>query len=198
MKKVSRRSKFGWLDCLTGILLIALGIYTFVNPKIALSGVVFIYSIAAIINGIVDIVFYVSLKSNTGAGAAVTLVLGIIETLAGFLLLLNPIVGQWLFYIVFPVWFIAHSISRIANHRFIRRAAGKAVYIASLIINTGCIILGVLMIFNPAIASVSLGYLVALALVLHGADNMIEAFSSIGAGDIGGERNDDIVIEYKE
>lgn len=54
-----RRSGFGWLELIIGILLIVLGIWTFVDPRNALTGMVFVYGIAAIITGVSDIILYV-------------------------------------------------------------------------------------------------------------------------------------------
>ena len=180
MSKFMKRSKFGWLDCVIGVFLAALGVYTFINPQIALPGIVLIYSIGAIINGIGDIAFYIRLKSNTGFGSAISLAMGILSALAGVLLLLNPLLGRGIFYIVFPIWFIAHSISRLANFKFIKKIAGGVVSIISIVINSAAILLGVLMIFNPLLSGLSIGYLVAFALVLHGIGNVVEAFSPIG------------------
>lgn len=177
---MSKRSKFGWLDFLVGLGLLALGIYTFIHPQIALSGIIVVYSVLAIVSGIADIVFYVRLKSNTGFGAAISLVGGILSILVGFMLLLNPVLGRWIFYIVFPVWFIAHSISRLANYRRIRILAGRGAAIASLVLNILGLVLGILMAFSPLLSSLSLGYLVAATLVLHGVGRIVESFSRLG------------------
>lgn len=177
---MTKRSKFGWVDFLLGALLIALGFYTFFHPQIAMSSIVLLYSILAIVTGIVDIVFFVQLKSSTGLGPTASLVAGILSVLAGFMLLLNPVLGTWIFGLVFAIWFIAHSISRLANYRYIHAIAGKAVSILSVIINGICIVLGVVLLLNPAVLSTSLGYIVAIALVLHGVGNVIEAFSKLG------------------
>ena len=53
-----RRSRYGWLELIEGILLILLGIYTLVNPGNMIRGVTFVYGILAVITGISDIVFY--------------------------------------------------------------------------------------------------------------------------------------------
>ena len=54
-----RRSGFGWLELMAGILLIALGIWALVDPGVALMRMVFAYGIAAIIIGIGDILLYI-------------------------------------------------------------------------------------------------------------------------------------------
>lgn len=180
---MTKRSRFGWLDFLLGLVLVVLGVYTLFNPQAALGGVVVVYSIVAIVAGIADIVFYTRLKSNVGIGPTVTLVTGILSVLAGFMLLLNPVVGRWIFSLAFPVWVMAHSISRLASHRAIRFVAGKGVATCSLVLSILGILAGVLMFLSPTLSAMSLGYLVAVSLVLHGVGNILEAFSRIGEQD---------------
>ena len=50
-----RRSRYGWLELIEGILLILLGIYTLCNPGGMLRGITFAYGFLAVITGISDI-----------------------------------------------------------------------------------------------------------------------------------------------
>ena len=61
-----RRSGFGWSELVEGLLLVLLGIFSFVKPDSMLTGVVVIYGLIAIIMGIEDIVVYVRLARFTG------------------------------------------------------------------------------------------------------------------------------------
>ena len=112
---MKRRSAFGWGELIIGILLIVLGAFTFARPSSALTGIVFVYGILAVITGIADIVFYVKIEQHTGFGPAVSLVTGILSILAGILLLFNPGAGKWAMVILFPLWFITHCISRLTH-----------------------------------------------------------------------------------
>lgn len=177
---MAKRSKFGWLELILGLLFVVLGVLTFLNPGAALTGLVAVYSLGAIITGIVDIVFYVKVYSSTGLGPGMSLASGIISVLAGLLLLLNPVLGRWIFGFVFSVWFISHSVSRLANRRFTRQVAGRAVSATCTVLNLLAIVLGVAMLINPMVSALSLSYLVATGLVVHGAGSIIEAFSRMG------------------
>ncbi len=84
---MKKRSAFGWSELIIGIVLILLGIFTFMRPYKALTGIVFVYGILAVITGIADILFYVKVEQCTGFGPAVSLVTGILSLLAGILLL---------------------------------------------------------------------------------------------------------------
>ena len=90
-----RRSGFGWSELVEGILLVLLGIFSFVKPDSMLTGVVVIYGLIAIIMGIEDIVVYVRLARFTGFGPMLSLISGILSVMCGIMLLANPNVGKW-------------------------------------------------------------------------------------------------------
>ena len=50
-----RRSGFGWMEFIEGLLLLALGVYTLVQPDRALTGLIVMYGIVAVTMGIADI-----------------------------------------------------------------------------------------------------------------------------------------------
>ena len=69
-----RRSRYGWLELIEGILLILLGIYTLCNPGGMLRGITFAYGFLAVITGISDIVFYAKTERYIGFGPTIALV----------------------------------------------------------------------------------------------------------------------------
>ena len=85
-----RRSRYGWLELIEGILLILLGIYTLCNPGGMLRGITFAYGFLAVITGISDIVFYAKTERYIGFGPTIALVTGILSLLAGLMLLMYP------------------------------------------------------------------------------------------------------------
>ena len=90
---MKNRKTLGWGELILGILLIILGIYTFINPSGAIRGVTFIYGLVALITGIIDIIFYIKLEERTGTSPVLSLVGGIISIIAGFLILFNLGIG---------------------------------------------------------------------------------------------------------
>ena len=89
------RSKFGWMELMIGILLIVLGIFTFLRPGSVLTGAVLVYGVFALITGIADIVFYVKMERHTGFGPVVALVSGILSVIAGLLVMVYPGAAAW-------------------------------------------------------------------------------------------------------
>ena len=154
-----RRSRYGWLELIEGILLILLGIYTLCNPGGMLRGITFAYGFLAVITGISDIVFYAKTERYIGFGPTIALVTGILSLLAGLMLLMYPNAGELIMTLLLPIWFIAHSVSRL-THIPLVRLAGKFYYYFTLIVNILGITLGCLMIIWPWVALFSTGFII--------------------------------------
>ena len=164
-----------------GIALIVMGIYTFTRPLSALTGLVLIYGLVATAMGIVDIVFYVKTEEHTGFAPTIALISGILSLLAGLMLMIHPGAGRWALVVFFPLWFIAHCISRLSGLSFVRMTAGRAIYWLTLIINVLGLMLGILMLVKPAFSLFSVMVTIGCYLILLGIDNVISAFSRIGS-----------------
>ena len=178
---MNKRSGFGWLELIIGILLILLGIFTLVSPGHALTGVIIIYGLLAVVTGIADIVFYVKMEQHTGFGPTVSLISGLLSVMAGVMLLVYPGAVKWILALLVPIWFIAHCISRLTHLNVIRITAGRFYYYFSLIINILGLILGFLMLFEPAVSLLSFGVIIGLYLILLGIDSIVTAVSKTGS-----------------
>ena len=143
------RSGYGWLELAIGILFIVLGIWVFADPRGVLTGLAFACGVAAVVTGIGDIMLYVHMEQYIGFGPIVSLVFGIFSVMTGILLLLYPQAGAMTLTLLFPVWFIAHCISRLAHLSSIGFVAGKGTYTFTLIVNIIGLILGFLMLLSP-------------------------------------------------
>lgn len=177
---MKHRSKYGWMELIVGILLIVLGIFTFLQPESVLTGTVLVYGVLALITGIADIVFYVKMEHHTGIGPVVALVSGILSVLAGLLVMVYPGAAIWALAIFFPLWFIMHCISHLTHLEIIRYVAGNGYYYFSLIINIIGLVLGFLMLLQPTITFLSMGFLIGSYLILLGIDSLVLAFSDVG------------------
>ncbi len=176
-----RRSRYGWLELIEGILLILLGIYTLFNPGNTIWGITVVYGILAVITGISDIVFYAKAEHYVGFAPTVALISGILSLLAGLMLLMYPNAGELIMTLLLPIWFIAHSVSRL-THLPLVRLAGKFFYYFTMTVNIFGIILGCLMIIWPTIALFSAGFLIGVYLILLGIDSVVMACSDMDAG----------------
>lgn len=177
-----KRSGFGWLEIISGLCMVLLGIFTIFRPQSMFTWMAVIYGLLAIITGVCDIVFYIKTERYTGFGPAISLISGILSVMAGAVLLAHPGIGKWILSVLFPLWFIAHCISRLALSNTIRLAAGKVHYCISLAVNVLGLILGVMMIFHPVITFVTAGTLVGIYLIASGVETVVIALSKMGSG----------------
>lgn len=177
-----KKSHFGRAELVIGIVLVILGIFTYFSPLSMLAWVVRIYGLIAIITGISDIVFYVKATQYTGFGPMISLIAGIISTMAGFMLVIYPGSGTWILVLILPVWIIAHSISRLCHIEEIKMTSGKFNYYFSLILNIAGIVLGVIMIFSPSFSYLVAGFVIGTCFIVMGAELITNGIGDIKAG----------------
>ena len=91
------RSRFGWIELIEGILLIILGIFSFLRPDSMLSGFVMFFGLIALCIGILDIIFYVRTEEHIGFAPTIALISGCLSVLAGLMLLVYPGAVKWAF-----------------------------------------------------------------------------------------------------
>lgn len=175
-----RRTGYGWLELVQGILLVILGILSVIFPSGILRWITILYGIMAVATGITDIIFYAKTEKYIGFAPTVALIGGVLSVVTGMALLMYPYIGTLILTLLLPVWFIAHSISKLMHLSYIRHICKGAYYYVTLCINIIGVVLGVLMIFWPDIALFSVGFVIGCYLLLLGIDSIFAACSKIG------------------
>ena len=177
---MTRRSGFGWLQLAIGIALIVLGVLALANPDLALNGMVIAYGIAAVVMGVADILLYIRVERYTGLGPILALISGILSVMSGVMLMLYPRAGVLVLTVLFPIWFIAHCVSRLMHVNHIRYVAGDGVFSFALVVNIVGLILGFLMLLSPHTTLSTLRWFAGIYLVLLGVDGVVTAVSRMG------------------
>lgn len=177
---MKRRSGFGRLELAIGIVLIGLGILAFVNPDLALTGLVSAYGIAAVVMGVADIILFIEVERYTGFGPILALISGVLSVMTGLMLVVYPTTGALVLTFLFPIWFIAHVISRLAHLGHIRLVAGDGVYYFTLVVNLIGLFLGILMVIHPLFTLSTLRCFASAYLILLGVDSVTMAVSRMG------------------
>lgn len=177
---MTRRSGFGWLQLAIGIALIVLGVLALANPALALNGMVIAYGIAAVVMGVADILLYIRVERYTGLGPILSLISGILSVMSGVMLMLYPRAGVLVLTVLFPIWFIAHCVSRLMHVNHIRYVAGDGVFSFALVVNIVGLILGFLMLLSPHTTLSTLRWFAGIYLVLLGMDGVVTAVSRMG------------------
>ena len=175
-----RRSGFGWLELAIGILLMVLGVWVFLEPGMALAGMAVIFGLAAAAMGVADIILFIQVERFTGFGPILSLIAGILSVMSGIMLLAYPKAGALALSLLFPIWFIAHCISRLSHLHHIRFIAGQGMYTFTLIINIIGLVLGLLMVFSPLFTLNLILCFASAYLVLLGIDGVVTAVSRMG------------------
>lgn len=177
---MNRRSSFGWLELLIGILMIVLGILVFVIPNLVMTSMVAFFGIAAIVMGVTDIILFIRVERYTGFGPILSLITGIISVMSGVALLIYPKLGAIILTVLFPIWFIAHCISRLTQVHHIRLIAGNNMYVFTLVVNIIGIILGFMMLLSPVFTLSAIRSFAGCYLILLGVEGILTAVSRMG------------------
>lgn len=177
---MKRRSGFGWMELIAGIALVALGVLALVRPDWTLTGAVYAYGVAAVVMGIGDILLFIRVEHFTGFTPVLTLVAGILSVMSGVMLIGYPGAGIMILTVLFPIWFLAHCISRIGQLNRIRFVAGDGIFWFSLIVNIIGLILGCVMLFSPMLTMSTVSACAGVYLILLGVDAIVLAFSRVG------------------
>ena len=168
--------RIGWWELAVGAILVALGVASLVLPDLAATGLIYAYGIGGLAAGIADILLYIRVERFTGFGPVVSLISGVLSVMAGVVILLYPGAGLQVFSLLFSVWFITHSISRLANLPRVKWVAGRRVYTVALVVNIVGLVLGILLFLQPGAAVFALGYLAGGYLILTGLESIAMAF----------------------
>ena len=177
---MNRRSSFGWVELLTGILMIVLGILVFVIANLVMTSMVAFFGIAAIVMGVTDIILFIRVERYTGLGPILSLITGIISVMSGVALLIYPKLGAIILTVLFPIWFIAHCISRLTQVHHIRLIAGNNMYVFTLVANIIGIILGFMMLLSPVFTLSAIRSFAGCYLILLGVEGILTAVSRMG------------------
>lgn len=177
---MNRRSSFGWLELLTGIFMVVLGILAFVVSDFIMTSMVVFFGIAAIIMGITDIILFIRVERYTGFGPILSLITGIISVMSGIALLIYPELGAVILTVLFPIWFIAHCVSRLMHIHHIRLVAGDTMYVFTLVVNVIGIILGFMMLLSPLFTLSTIRCFAGCYLILLGIEGILTAISRMG------------------
>ena len=100
-------------------------------------------------------------------------------------ILFNIAAGRWVLIILFPVWFIAHCISRLAHIGIIRMFDCSFYYYFTVAVNIVGILLGFFMVFSPVLTFVTMrtvAYIAAVYLILFGIESIVAAFGRRHSG----------------
>ena len=170
-KTVRKTIKNWYLPLLSGIIFVLMGIWTFMNPAEAYVALAFLFSISFIVSGLFESLFSITnrdVMDNWGWH----LVVGILTLVVGFIMLIRPEISMATlpFYIGFVVLFRSMGAIGIAIDL---RNYGVKSWGNTLLIGVLGLLLGFILLWNPAFAGLTAVMLTALALIISGLFNIM-------------------------
>ncbi len=165
-KMVRNSVKYWYIPLIVGVILIGLGIYTFMSPEASYLALALLFSLSFLVSGLFEIIFSIANKDvldNWGW----TLAFGVLTLAVGVLLLVNPAISMitLAFYVGFLILF--RSISAIGYAVDFRRY-GISDWGVLMIIGVLGLIFSFLLIWNPILSGMTVVIWTGLALITSG------------------------------
>lgn len=155
-----------------GIALLAGAVAIFSRPQDALGAMAFVLGLMALARGIAHVVGFIRAKQVVGWKLRLLLALGVLLIILGLFLLLWPqLVGSLMVWAV-ALWFIIEALRSFTWQKELRRLNAPAATV-SLVLNLLLMVMGVLMLWDPAPALLTIPVLVGMALALAGLDMIL-------------------------
>ena len=163
------------LTIVSGIVMLATGVFCFVNTGQTFLALAFIVGLVMVLNGIIHTLAYTVGRGlhNRGDNNGWILVDALITLVLGALVLCNQLVVDVAIPMVFGMWVLVSGILRVeaATHINIARKGGN--FRSTMITGVLTVIVGIFGFINPLVAWVSTVFLLGMFLCMQGI-NIIE------------------------
>lgn len=167
LKTIKNSIKYWWIHILTGVFFIITGIYTISSPAASYFALATIFSLTFLASGIMEVFYAISNREEID-GWGWVLVFGILTTMVGIMMLLNPMLSEISlpFYVGFVLMFRSFN------------AIGFAMELKNYNDNSfnGLLFMGVLgailsffMIFNPVFGGLTIVFWTGMGFIVLGA-----------------------------
>ncbi len=195
-KTVERSIKHWYLPLLAGIVLIAMGIWTFKEPIDSYVALAFLFSLSFIISGLFDVIYSIANREvidNWGWSLAK----GVITLLIGVLMIKNPLftMATLPLYVGFVVLF--RSMSAISLSLDLKNY-GVMDWRNLMALGIIGVVVAIILILNPDFAGLSIVAWTGIALIVAGILNLIISFKLKKLHDIPGKISSDLKGKYEQ
>lgn len=167
--------KFQWSYFILGILFIFMALMAFRDPAGDLIALVIFFGFVALVKGIFELFYRKKMEEFTGSSKSWIVFMGIVDILFGLILLFNIPLGLIALPFVFSFWFILDSIGGLMIAPNFQKVS-NSYYWFMLVISIIGILVGILLLFNPLSAALTLAFLVGFYFMLIGISFITAAF----------------------
>ena len=169
------RHEFDWVAFLAGVVSVLLSIFLFRNPGKGLKGLVVIFAVVSIMQGIVWLSMYAGFHRIFGPSWT-TLISGIFDLVVGIFFLANNQLGALTISYLVAIWFIVDSVIGIVFAWHLRFFETGCYFFFNLLLNILGLVLGVMLLFQPEVAGLSTIWLIAVYMMVFGINEIVLAF----------------------
>lgn len=164
--------KYEKSSIITSLLMIIIAILLIMKPLKTIEWIIILFGAIILIDGVIDFINYFRSDKETKL-YSFDLMEGLLEFLAGILIILNPEVLISFFPLILGIWIIIKNIIRIQlaiNLKQIPNSKWYLLLIASILL----VIFGILIITNPFSATIAISLLAGILLLISEIFNLIE------------------------
>lgn len=165
---VNNSLRHWWLFLIRGLIFILVGIYMLCRPATGFIALGFTFGLIIFVAGISELlhVYHANAPRNRGWH----LILGIVDLVLGIILMSHIAASLSILRMIIGIWFLLRGISLFAFSGLVRKSWVLAVggFIA--------MVFGMAVLFNPIFGAITLVFWAALAFIIIGIFNVVQAF----------------------
>jgi uncharacterized membrane protein HdeD (DUF308 family) len=174
LKTIRESVNYWWLFLMTGILLIVVGIWVFSSPLASYLSLSLFFAFGILFTGIFEIIFALS-NRKTMDNWGWTLASGILDLVIGFYLFSYPSLSMAVLPLILGFWLLFRGFSAIGA-AIDMRSFGDKNWGWLLILGTGIIFFGIMVLVNPAFGAANIIIWTGSAFIIAGIFRIYLAF----------------------
>jgi hypothetical protein len=195
-KSVNGTIKHWYLPLIAGLILIAMGIWTFREPIASYMALAFLFSLSFIIAGLFDTIFSISNREvidNWGWSLAK----GIFTLIVGVLMIKHPVITMATLPLFIGLVVLNHAMSAI-SFSFDLKNYGVSNWNKLLALGIIGVLVAIILILNPDFAGLSIVAWTGIALIIAGVVNLIISFKLKKLHDLPGKISSDLMGKFEQ
>ena len=175
IKEIKEAVKYWWLLLLTGLILVAVGIWVFASPVEAYVSLSILFGATILISGIFETVFAISARKSL-EGWGWSLVSGLLDIIIGAYLLTYPTVTMTILPFVLGFWLLFRGFSAV-GFSFDMKSYGESNWGWFLFMAIGIIVFAVMILAVPAFGVANIIVWTGLSIICAGIFRIMLAVS---------------------
>lgn len=165
---VGSKMRHWWVFLIRGLLFIAAGIYILCSPATGFIALGFMFGLIIFVAGIAELLHVYHANSSRNRGWH--LILGIIDVVLGIILMGHIMASLAILRIAIGIWFLLRGISLFSFSGLVHKS--WVLVVGGFI----TIVFAMAILFNPMFGSITLVFWTALAFIISGLFNVVQAF----------------------